>query len=96
VTLSAGWSFFILYWVAPSHCVGIEHIKVIARYDLLERLSSSIIASKQIYFVTDQVCCMASKTFWRAAEDLRFGPGQCLCIEDMKILEVLVSRMTAK
>eukprot|EP00355_Strombidium_rassoulzadegani_P005538 CAMPEP_0168619240 /NCGR_PEP_ID=MMETSP0449_2-20121227/6495_1 /TAXON_ID=1082188 /ORGANISM="Strombidium rassoulzadegani, Strain ras09" /LENGTH=84 /DNA_ID=CAMNT_0008660159 /DNA_START=801 /DNA_END=1055 /DNA_ORIENTATION=+ len=39
---------------------------------------------------------MASQAFGRASENLRLGPGESLGIEDVQILEVLVSGVAAK
>ena len=46
MALSTSWCFFILDRVAPAHRIRVQHIQVIARYDLLEGFTATIVASK--------------------------------------------------
>ena len=91
MTLSAGRCFLVLNRMAPSHRVRIQNVQIIARYDLLERFTTTVIATEQVDFVTDQVGCVAAEAFRWTTEYLWLRPCQSLCIKHMQVLEVLIS-----
>ena len=78
------------------HIFSIQDVEVIGWNNLLETATPTIVASKQIYFVSYQIGSMTSETFRRYSIDLGLCPSESLSVEHMEILEVLVSRMTSE
>ena len=76
--------------MAPAHRVCVQYVEVVARYDLLERFASTIVTSKEVNLVSDQVCGVAAQALGWTTENLRLCPGESLGVENMKVLEMLV------
>lgn len=60
MSLSPSWRFFEFERVGPSHCLSVQHVKVVGWDNFLERLSSSVISTEQVDFVSYQICSVTS------------------------------------
>ena len=96
VALTTCRSLFALSGMTPAHSVCVENVEIVRGNNLLEGATSAIVTTKEIDLVSNQVSSMTSQSFGRAAIDEWLSPCQGLIVKNMKVLQVLVARVTAK